>query len=126
MLFLSNKFIIIKKYNITLNQNDYFINKNYAILYYLSMMDIALDLATDFADLIHPNDKSMYKYADAYISKIKELQDVNNHSIDIYDITGKRIFSKELNENRFTYKNLSEGVYFINVKRTGKFYSLKR
>lgn len=52
---------------------DYFINKGYKNLYYLSREELGLDMSSDIGDYIHPNDKGMYKYAEVYTAKLLEI-----------------------------------------------------
>lgn len=49
------------------------ISEGYENIYYLSMSELGLNLSADMGDYIHPNDKGMRKYADAYLKKISEI-----------------------------------------------------
>lgn len=52
---------------------DYFMQKGYTNLYYLSRSELGLDMSADIGDYVHPNDKGMYRYAEAYTAKISEV-----------------------------------------------------
>ncbi len=52
---------------------DYFMQKGYTNLYYLSRSDLGLDMSADIGDYVHPNDKGMYRYAEVYTAKITEI-----------------------------------------------------
>ncbi|MEA4975003.1 MAG: SGNH/GDSL hydrolase family protein [Paludibacter sp.] len=52
---------------------QYFIDKGYKNLYYLSKEEINFNFAEDIADYIHPNDKGMYKFAAVYTDKINHI-----------------------------------------------------
>ncbi|MDO9634277.1 MAG: SGNH/GDSL hydrolase family protein [Paludibacter sp.] len=52
---------------------DYFIQKGYQNLYYLSREELNLDMSADIGDYVHPNDKGMYRFAEVYSAKITEI-----------------------------------------------------
>lgn len=60
---------------------DNLIGKGYKNIYYLSKEEIDLDLSCDLGDYVHPNDKGMYKYADAYTSKLRDILNNNKTSL---------------------------------------------
>lgn len=75
---------------------DYFIQKGYKNLYYLSREDLGLDMATDIGDYVHPNDKGMYRYAEVYTAKLSEIlsqqvssvSTLNENQIKVYPNPG--------------------------------------
>lgn len=51
----------------------YFIDKGYKNIFYLSREEMNIDMAADIGDYVHPNDKGMYRFAEVYTAKIKEI-----------------------------------------------------
>ena len=41
-------------------------------------------------------------------------------SVALYDVTGKRVMSTEINNNRISVASLTDGVYFARLYRQGK------
>lgn len=80
---------------------DYFIQKGYKNLYYLSRSELGLDMSADIGDYVHPNDKGMYRYAEVYTAKITEILNdkesavkrVNTESLRITPNPNKGSFS---------------------------------
>ena len=56
---------------------DYFIAKGHKNIYYLSREELNLDMSADIGDYVHPNDKGMYRFAEVYTAKIKEILNRN-------------------------------------------------
>ena len=56
---------------------DYFVEKGCKNIFYLSREELNLDLAADIGDYVHPNDKGMYRFAEVYTAKIKEILNRN-------------------------------------------------
>jgi lysophospholipase L1-like esterase len=42
-------------------------------LYYITREELGLNVTTDFADYIHPNDKGMYRYAEKYLEVLDNV-----------------------------------------------------
>jgi hypothetical protein len=48
--------------------------RGYTYIYYITMEDLGMNRASDFADYIHPNDKGMYVYANKYLDVIGQIR----------------------------------------------------
>lgn len=80
---------------------DYFINKGYKNLYYLSREDLGLDMSNDIGDYIHPNDKGMYRYADVYTKKILEILSRQVASVNKIEEDQIKVYPNPGNGNLF-------------------------
>jgi hypothetical protein len=84
---------------------QYFIDKGYKNLYYLSKEDININFAEDIADYIHPNDKGMYKFAEVYTNKINQILSERSSVIqNSSTVSNIRLFPNP-NRGSFVLKN---------------------
>lgn len=60
---------------------SYFVEKGYNNIFYLSREEMNLNMSTDIADYVHPNDKGMYRFAEIYTTKINEILSRNTSKV---------------------------------------------
>lgn len=96
------------------------LNKNYSFIYYLSQEEIGLDMSSDMADYIHPNDKGMHVYAAKYLELIKKIQQ------DV--ISGTQIIVSPMNISVQVYPNPVNKDFFLKSSKeidSLTFYSIE-
>ncbi|MCF8226134.1 MAG: T9SS type A sorting domain-containing protein [Bacteroidales bacterium] len=70
--------------------------------------------------------ESISIYPNPFTSSVKVFADEPIQSVAIFDLTGKRVFSRKLKGIRreaFNIEHLSEGIYLVQVQTTGTLYS---
>ena len=93
--------------------------KSYSYIYYLTQEELGIDLTTDFSDHIHPNDKGSYQYANAFLTKIRQIrQDFLVSEIPIDNELELKIYPKIISNGYFnieckirTDENLQMAIY---------------
>lgn len=70
---------------------NYFIEKGYKNIYYLSREEINIDMSADIGDYVHPNDKGMYRFAEVYTAKINEILNRNSSNLTDVDVHSSKI-----------------------------------
>ena len=74
---------------------DYFIEKGYKNIFYLSREEMNIDLSTDIGDYVHPNDKGMYRFAEIYTARIKEILIRNSSDIMVDKASASQLPSEK-------------------------------